>query len=196
MLTLLGASLCAALLSGCGGGHEEPGSRPATGSSASSSAPSNASAPASGTSAATRAAPAAKASASAQSTGSASADASQFRAGAEAICLKRNRELSRTPLDAGSLPATASNASQRIAIERRALSELGALSPPSRKATRWKAVIDQTERVLAVEVKLATAARAGDGDGVTRQIELSENPQFRLFAAATNADVGRCEVVG
>jgi hypothetical protein len=57
-------------------------------------------------------------------------------------------------------------------------------------------MLNQTGLILAEVVKLATAARAGDGDGVTHQIRASADPQFRLLAAADNAGAGRCEVVG
>jgi hypothetical protein len=197
---LLGALLCAGVLAGCGGG-EEPGSRRVASvagssasltSSASSSAQTSVPAP---TATATAPAAAPGAPATAQATGAPPQRAAQIRARAAAICTRRNRELKGAPLAGGGLSVTASNASRRAAIERRALAELSALLPPPGAAAQWKAMIDQTKVVLAEVVTLAARARAGDREGVTRQVGAS-NLQFRLLVAAANANVGHCEVVG
>jgi hypothetical protein len=195
---LLGALLC--MLVGCGGG-EEPGSRPAgsvAGSSASSTSSASSSAQTSAptpTTDPTAPAAASGTSATAKTTGASPQGAAQIRARAAAICTRRNHELKSAPLAGGGLSATASNASRRAAIERQALTELGALSPPPGAVAQWKAMIDQTKVVLAEVVKLAAQVRAGDREGVTRQIGKS-NLQFRLLVAAAHANVGRCAVVG
>jgi hypothetical protein len=200
MLTPLGALLCAGVLVGCGGG-EEPGRRPAASvavpsASSTGSVSSSAQTAVPGPSATTTAPPASPgAPATAEAPGASTQDAAQIRARAGAICFRRNHELKGAPLAGGGLSATASKASRRVAIERRALSELSALSPPPGAVAQWKAMIEQTKVVLAEVVKLAAHARAGDRAGVTRQVGAS-NLQFRLLAAAANAKVGRCAVVG
>jgi hypothetical protein len=197
---LLGALLCIGMLAGCGG-SEEPGSRPAVsgaGTSASSTASASSSAQTSAptatvTAPATATAP--EAPATAQAPGTSPQGAAQIRARAGAICTRRNHELKRAPLAAGGLSVTATNASRRAAIERRALTELSALSPPPGAAAQWKKMIEQTNAVLAEVVKLAAHARAGNRAAVTRQVGAA-NLQFRLLAAAANARVGDCAVVG
>jgi hypothetical protein len=185
------------VFSGCGGG-EEPGSRPAaaTSSSASASTSTQASAPST-----TAPAPAAGASTTGQVTtssppGASSQPTGQSAARADAICVKRNRELKRAPIVGGGMSVLASNASRRATIEREALAELSALTPPAGVAEPWKTMIEQTRATLAEVTKLASAAHAGDDAAVTRAISAATRPRLRLLASAANAGAKHCINVG
>jgi hypothetical protein len=91
---------------------------------------------------------------------------------ADAICVRRNRELSALPAnDAGR------QASARAAIERRALAELSALRPPASDALAYRQVL------VATRMTLGHASKAG-GQG-----------QLRLLAAAVRAGVKHCDAV-
>jgi hypothetical protein len=178
-------------LSGCGGG-EEPGSRPVatTTTSTTTSVSTSTQSPAPSTSAA--------APASEQVTTSASSHSGAGQSGirADAICLKRNRELKGAPITGGSLSVLASNASRRAAIERSALAELSALPPPAGATKPWKTMIEQTSAVLVEVTKLANAAHAGDSTAATRAVVAAAKPQLVLLAAAVNAGAKHCIQVG
>lgn len=94
------------------------------------------------------------------------------------------------------LSPSASTTSRRAAIEQRALTELGALSPPPELAAEWKAVLAYTRSTFAYDAKIAQYARTGDDKGVLRQIEASEEVQLRLLSAAVRAGMRRCDSIG
>jgi hypothetical protein len=113
---------------------------------------------------------------------------------ADAICVKRNHELERAPLAAGS--PLASNAARRAAIEREALAELNALSPPAGKAKPWRTMIEQTNKALADATKLADAARAGNAGELARELTATTSTQFRLLVACADVGAKHCIQVG
>ena len=179
----------AVALDGCGGGAEEPGSRPASAGTSSPSSPATGAAASTvGDAAGPRHRPHASRAAPLSAAGS--------RAQADAICARRNRELRGARPTGAGLAGTAEAASRRAAIEWRALAELSALSPPAGAAARWKSMIDQTEIARSEVAGLADAARKGDREGVTKKINPSAKTQFRLLAAAGDAGVRHCTVVG
>jgi hypothetical protein len=194
----LSALLCVLALAGCGGGAEEPGSRPIA-----TTGPSSAS---SGSSAARAAAPSQTTtgqtttgqgnSAKAQSTDASSQGQSDVRGRADAICVRRNRELKGAPLAGAGMAATASDAARRAAIEQRALAELSALSPPAGVAAQWKTMVEQTRLAGDEVAKLAEAARTGQVDEVTRDLAAATRPPLRLLVAAAKVGARHCTVIG
>jgi hypothetical protein len=194
----LAGALCAVALAGCGGSTEEPGSRPvATASNSStSSTPNTSSSTPAAAPPTTGATPAPATTVATQATGAAPQSAAPTGARADAICVKRNNELKGAPLDAGSLSAIASTASRRASIERNALAELNALSPPTGKTKPWKMLAEQTNEVLANATKLADAARAGNADETTRELAAATRTQFGLIAAGVNVGAKHCIQVG
>jgi hypothetical protein len=119
------------------------------------------------------------------------------RARADAICVRRNRELKgAAPLVRAGLAATASNASRRAGIERRALTELRALSAPADATAQWKTMIEQTKVAFTEVAKLAEDAHAGQAGAVTRELATALRPPLRLLVAAPTAGTKHCIIVG
>lgn len=94
------------------------------------------------------------------------------------------------------MSALARNASRRVAIERVALTELSALSPPAGAREQWQKMIEQTQGALADATKLADAAHAGNSAATTRAISASAEPRLGLLAAAVKAGAKHCLEVG
>jgi hypothetical protein len=115
---------------------------------------------------------------------------------ADAICIRRNRELAGAPLQQSSLSAIASSASRRAAIERRALEELGKLTPPPNTADRWRSLITDSRAILRGVAKLAEDASSSDSVGVREQLSSVKQPQFRLLVAGVHAGLRHCSSVG
>ncbi|HXP36384.1 MAG TPA: hypothetical protein VN817_01340 [Solirubrobacteraceae bacterium] len=115
---------------------------------------------------------------------------------ADAICARRNKELAAVPISDGALAATASTATRRGAIERRALTELGKLTPPASAAGNWKKLISASEDSLEQVRELAKAASSNDREGVTRRLTAVGGPQLRLLGAAVHTGTRECSTVG
>jgi hypothetical protein len=123
-------------------------------------------------------------------------EASSVKAQANAICTRRNRELAGVPIKQPSLPALAKAATRRAEIERRALSELGELTPPAKVAGKWRKVIANSTKTLQELVRLVKYASLNDTQGVRRQTESSKTPQLRLLIAGAQAGLPHCASVG
>jgi hypothetical protein len=187
-------------LAGCGGGAEEPGSRPASAGTTASQSSTAAASASTGATAPTATAPNGVTSATAgtttPTTGAPAKASTGAVAEAEAICARRNHELENVPIGAGGISATASAASRQAAIEQRALAELGKLTPPADKARGWGQVITQSKNSLDDVVKLAKAAGASESAGVTRQLARLKSPGLRLLVAGAHAGLRKCAVIG
>jgi hypothetical protein len=115
---------------------------------------------------------------------------------ADAICTRRNHELTSVPIGGGALAATASAASRRGAIEQRALTELGKLTPPASAANDWKKLISVSKDSLDHVLELAKDASSNDHEGVSRELAASGGPQFRLLVAAVHTGTRACSSIG
>jgi hypothetical protein len=156
-------------VTGCGGGSNRAGSTTKTASSAATTAPStNARQSAAGSTPVVR---------------------------AEAICARRNRELSAIARPGASLVEIVGSATRRAAIPRRSLSELERISPPTSIAADWKTILAATERALQATEKLAHSSGPTDLASLRNQIALIGKPQIRLLLTATKVGLRHCAVV-
>jgi hypothetical protein len=114
---------------------------------------------------------------------------------ADAICARRNRELKATTPPGASLREILGATSQRAAIEKKALSELIRLTPPSKLAGEWRTIVLATAAALRRTVTLERYAGASDSASVVRQKALLNKPQLSLLAAAVRAGIKQCSVV-
>lgn len=198
-LPMVGAIVLAAALSGCGGGSEASSgkstSAAGTASSQSPSADAPATSPQPATSAAPSQAPSSTASTASSPASGAQAPTSDVSTQANAICTRRNRELAGTPVSGG-LSTIASAATRRTEIERRALEELGKLTPPTHVAGEWGKVIAESKRSLLEIAKLAAYAGSKDKAGVRGQIASSKGLQVRLLVAGERAGLPHCSTIG
>jgi hypothetical protein len=85
--------------------------------------------------------------------------------------------------------------SRRAKIERKALSELVRLAPPSNAAGDWRKLILSTADALRRTVALERLAPARDSASLAREKALLNKPQLGLLAAAARAGVKQCSVV-
>ncbi|HST33672.1 MAG TPA: hypothetical protein VLJ80_09175 [Solirubrobacteraceae bacterium] len=151
--------LVVATVAGCGSGA-------AQGTSHQASAPATAATTQTPSSPATSPPQSASSSRTSPRSGKAKAPKSALESGvtarADAICVRRNRELAASALAAHPV------------IERRAIEQLHKLRPPRKRAREWN-------RVIALsEARLHPATKASDSQ------------QFRLLAAASRADLKHC----
>ena len=114
---------------------------------------------------------------------------------ANAICARRNRELSATTPPGMSLREIVGTTPRRAAIERSALSQLIRLRPPASIASAWRTIVLATAASLRRTKALERYAKASDSRSVSRQKALLNKPQLNLLLTATRAGVKQCSVV-
>jgi hypothetical protein len=105
-------------------------------------------------------------------------------ADADAICVRRNGELSGLSAQ-GANQQTPAAASRRAAIERRALAELAALHAPASTAHAYRQVLNYSRIMLGQAVQPSGASSSKVGEQV----------QLRLLVAAARAGVKHCYAV-
>ncbi len=178
--------VASAIMVGCGGGSPSSSTSPATSAAQASTTPASSTAESATTSSETSP----SGSQAASSTGGADAAAR-----ADAICARRNRELTATTPAGASLSAILATTSRRAAIERIALSELIKITPPTSIAASWRKIVLGTAAALRRSVTLARYAKRTDRAGVARQKTLLSKPQLSLLIAATKARIEQCASV-
>jgi hypothetical protein len=114
-------------------------------------------------------------------------------AAANTICARRSHELTNTPMaGVDNLPALAVTAQRSAAIERRALSELRRLVPPSDVAVNYRKVLAHGKLVLRRLTKLAQRARAGDASGARAAKSEAEKIRFKLLVSVARSRLKYC----
>jgi hypothetical protein len=96
---------------------------------------------------------------------SVSPESSRFIAVADRVCRRVNDELTAAPSQR-ELRGVASSARHNVHIERRAITELGKLTPPASLAGDWRQLIAYRARLAEELAKLGQSAQAGDAAGV------------------------------
>lgn len=180
--------LCA---TGCGGSGESR-----AGSGGSASAPASAAGAPSTPAAKTPAAGSSTASDTPQPVGSSAPTAPTSKAAmlatANALCARRSKEIAAIPDGGDSLQAIGSAASRRAAIERRALDELSALTPPDGIARDYGKLIADDALALQRTLRLSAAAKANDAEAVRSAKAASETGQLRLLVIAARTGLRGC----
>ncbi len=114
---------------------------------------------------------------------------------ANAICTRRNRELTATTRPGASLPQILRATPRRAGIERKALGELVHLTPPAAVAGDWRKLVLATAAVLARTVALEQLVGRTDRAGVARETALLNKSQVRLLVSGSRAGTRQCAVV-
>lgn len=115
---------------------------------------------------------------------------------ANAICARRDHELTGARLTSTSLLALAAAARRRGSIEQRALAELERLTPPAKLTTNYHRLISLNQAALLRTVKLGELARAGDAAGVRMAKAMTGQGGLALLLAAVQADLKGCGAIG
>jgi hypothetical protein len=128
----------------------------------------------------------------ATSTGKTPDAGSSVIATANTICARRNKELVAVSTTVTDLHAIAKSASARLAIEQRALGELGKLTPPAKDARDYEKVLAYMRLDLRHLLQLSSAARSNDAAGVASAKAALETGALRLLGAGVRAGTKAC----
>jgi hypothetical protein len=117
----------------------------------------------------------------------------RFIAQADAICARTNRQLSvRAGKSVGILKVVPRN----IATERKALSELRALTAPQSIVTAWQKVLKLRRRLTAELVELVGAARRRDTSKITTLVFSKKRSHGELLGVAQTTGFRDCAKLG
>jgi len=117
-------------------------------------------------------------------------------AAANAICARRNHELTAVPEGGTDVHALLAASRTRAAIEERALGELEKLTPPSGIAKQYGELVAFYKQALLKIVKVGERAEAGDAAGARRARERADVNPLRLLVLTIHTGLRDCSGLG
>jgi hypothetical protein len=186
---LAAIAMATLLVSGCGGGSSSSGT---TGGSQVGASPDSESQPAAPVTTATPA----QTQTVTTATTAAPPTTQSAVATANAICARRNRELTAAPEVGADMPALLAASRKRAAIEERSLGELEKLKPPADIAKRYNDLLVLYKQALLKVVKVGEHANAGDAAGAARAREQAGVKPLRLLVLTAHTGLRDCSGLG